>query len=235
MAAKRQPSGAYTEADKKEDMKVLHGMGYAQELSRGMSKFSNFAISFSIICILSGGINSFAQATSSVGGAGAGIGWIVGCGVSAVFAIAMAQIASAYPTAGGLYHWGSILGNRFTGWVTAWLNLLGLITVMGAINIGTAFFFTGTFGSLIGMTGTPGEIVIFVGVITILQALINHLGIRLTALLTDWSGYIILGTTAALIVASAGFRADASNGAGCGPSPTFPVKPVAMSGRRATR
>ena len=50
------------------------------------------------------------------------------------------------------------------------------------------------------MTGTPGEIVIFVGVITALQALINHLGIRLTALLTDWSGYIILGTTVALIV-----------------------------------
>ena len=184
-------------------------MGYAQELSRGMSKFSNFAISFSIICILSGGINSFAQATSSVGGAGAGIGWIVGCGVSAVFAVAMAQIASAYPTAGGLYHWGSILGNRFTGWVTAWLNLLGLITVMGAINIGTAFFFTGTFGSLIGMTGTPGEIVIFVGVITAIQALINHLGIKLTALLTDWSGYIILGTTAALIVALSRLRADA--------------------------
>ena len=197
MADKR----SYTDADKKEDMKVLHGMGYAQELSRGMSKFSNFAISFSIICILSGGINSFAQATSSVGGAGAGIGWIVGCGVSAVFAVAMAQIASSYPTAGGLYHWGSILGNRFTGWVTAWLNLLGLITVMGAINIGTAFFFTGTFGPLIGMTGTPGEIVIFVGVITAIQALINHLGIKLTALLTDWSGYIIFGTTIALILA----------------------------------
>ncbi len=49
----------------------------------------------------------------------------------------MAQIASAFPTAGGLYHWGSILGNRFTGWLTAWLNLLGLITVLGAINVGT--------------------------------------------------------------------------------------------------
>ena len=39
-----------------EDKKILHDMGYAQELSRSMSKFSNFAISFSIICILSGGI-----------------------------------------------------------------------------------------------------------------------------------------------------------------------------------
>ena len=191
---------SYTDADKKEDVKTLHSMGYAQELSRGMSKFSNFAISFSIICILSGGINSFAQATSSVGGAGVGIGWIVGCIISGFFALCMAQIASAYPTAGGLYHWGSILGNRFTGWLTAWLNLLGLITVLGAINIGTAFFFQGTFGSYIGMTTDPLQIVIFVGVITVLQALINHLGIKLTALLTDSSGYIILGTTAAMIV-----------------------------------
>jgi amino acid transporter len=182
-----------------EDVKILHSMGYAQELSRRMSGFSNFAISFSIICILSGGINSFAQATSSVGGAGAGIGWIIGCCVSGFFAVAMAQIASAYPTAGGLYHWGSILGNRFTGWVTAWLNLLGLITVMGAINIGTAFFFVGTFGSVFGITGTPLQIVLLVAGITILQAIINHLGIRLTALLTDWSGYLILATTVILV------------------------------------
>jgi len=187
-------------SDHHEDVKLLHSMGYAQELSRRMSGFSNFAISFSIICILSGGINSFAQATSSVGGAGAGIGWIVGCCVSGFFALCMAQIASAYPTAGGLYHWSSILGNRFTGWITAWLNLLGLITVMGAINIGTAFFFIGTFGALFGLTGTPEQIVLLVAGITIVQALINHLGIGLTAKLTDISGYIILGTTAALIV-----------------------------------
>ncbi|MEP9387974.1 amino acid permease [Mesorhizobium sp. KR9-304] len=191
----------YTEVDKKEDLKVLHGMGYAQELQRSMSRFSNFAISFSIICILSGGINSFAQATSSIGGAGAGIGWIVGCAVSGVFALAMAQIASAYPTAGGLYHWASILGNRFTGWLTAWLNLLGLITVLGAINIGTSFFFVGTFGGAFGLSGTAGEIVTFVAVITILQALLNHFGIKLTAMLTDASGFLILGTTAVLIVA----------------------------------
>lgn len=188
-------------SDHHDDIKILHSMGYAQELSRRMSGFSNFAISFSIICILSGGINSFAQATSSLGGGAAGIGWIVGCCVSGFFALAMAQIASAYPTAGGLYHWGSILGNRFTGWITAWLNLLGLITVMGAINIGTAFFFAGTFGPMLGITGTPTQIVLLVAGITVVQALINHLGIGLTARLTDLSGYLILGTTALLIVA----------------------------------
>ena len=86
----------YTDKEKHEDVKILHGMGYAQELSRSMSKFSNFAISFSIICILSGGINSFAQAISSVGGAGAGIGWIVGCLLSGMFALhpAMPQLGA---------------------------------------------------------------------------------------------------------------------------------------------
>jgi amino acid transporter len=201
----------YTNTDHHEDVKVLHGMGYAQELSRSMSKFSNFAISFSIICILSGGINSFAQAISSVGGAGAGIGWIVGCVISGMFALAMAQIASAFPTAGGLYHWGSILGNRFTGWLTAWLNLLGLITVLGAINIGTAYFFQGTFGSLFGAANADGsvtpwpssdmEIVIFVAIITVVQAVFNHVGIKATTFLTDISGYIIFATTAVLVVA----------------------------------
>ncbi len=194
-------SDDYTDKDKHEDIKVLHGMGYAQELSRSMSKFSNFAISFSIICILSGGINSFAQAISSVGGAGAGIGWIVGCLLSGMFALAMAQIASAFPTAGGLYHWASILGNRFWGWLTAWLNLLGLITVLGAINIGTAYFFAGTFGGMFGFTGTDMQVVGFVAAITIVQALFNHLGIKITTLLTDISGYIIFATTAVLVLA----------------------------------
>ena len=41
----------YTDTDKSEDVKVLHSMGYAQELSRSMSRFSNFAISFSIILL----------------------------------------------------------------------------------------------------------------------------------------------------------------------------------------
>jgi amino acid transporter len=194
-------SDDYTDKDHHEDVKILHGMGYAQELSRSMSKFSNFAISFSIICILSGGINSFAQAISSVGGAGAGIGWIVGCILSGMFALAMAQIASAFPTAGGLYHWASILGGRFWGWLTAWLNLLGLITVLGAINIGTAYFFTGTFGAMFGFTGTDWQIVGFVAAITIVQALFNHLGIKVTTILTDLSGYLIFATTAVLVLA----------------------------------
>jgi amino acid transporter len=192
-------SHGYTEADHKEDVKTLHGMGYAQELDRRMGRFSNFAISFSIICILSGGINSLAQGTSGAGGAAIGLGWPLGCLISGVFALALAQIGSAFPTAGGLYHWGSILGNRFTGWLTAWLNLLGLITVLGAINVGTWTFFEGAFPFL----GVPNNITtqtIFLIIITGGMALINHLGIKLTALLTDFSGYLIFAAAVALAI-----------------------------------
>lgn len=119
-----------------DDVKQLHGMGYAQELSRRMSGFSNFAISFSIICILAGGITAFNLALGGSGGAGVGIGWPVGGLFAIIVALSMGQIASAYPTAGGLYHWSSILGGKAWGWATAWFNLLGLIFVVSSVAVG---------------------------------------------------------------------------------------------------
>src|SRR5437016_9940862 len=93
-----------------EDVKLLRSMGYAQELSRRMSGFSNFAISFSIICILAGGITTFQVAFSAGGAFSVAIGWLIGGVFALIVSASVAQIASAYPTAGGLYHWSSILG-----------------------------------------------------------------------------------------------------------------------------
>jgi amino acid transporter len=175
-----------------DDVATLHAMGYAQELTRTMGRFSNFAISFSVICILSGGINSLAQATSGAGGASIGLGWLIGGACALLFSLGMAQIASAYPTAGGLYHWSSILGGRFWGWLTAWFNLIGLITVLAAVNVGTFSFFVGAFGPTLGIHGGAGPQFLFMILVTGAQALLNHLGIRLTSRLTDLSGYLIL-------------------------------------------
>lgn len=179
-----------------EDTKVLHSMGYAQELARRMSGFSNFAISFSIICILAGGITSFPLAMATGGGFQATIGWIVGGVFALVVALSLGQIASAYPTAGGLYHWSSILGGRGWGWATAWINLLGLIFVVASVNVGVFLLFrdlvwVGVFGQDVSGWGIQHQI-IGVTAITVAQALINHFGIRLTTLLTDFSGYLIL-------------------------------------------
>jgi amino acid transporter len=177
-----------------DDTALLHSMGYAQELMRRMSGFSNFAISFSIICILAGGITSLQLGVSAVGGAAAGIIWPLGVAFSAIVAFCMAHIASAFPTAGGLYHWSSALGGRGWGWATAWLNLLGLIIVCAAINVGAYALFTSFVGPLIGIDPTqltPTHQAIGVLLITVSQALFNHFGIRVTTLLTDFSGYLI--------------------------------------------
>ena len=124
-----------------DDVKTLHKMGYAQELARRMHVFSNFAISFSIICILAGGITSFQLGFSAGGGFAVGVGWFLGGLYAMIVAASMAQIASAYPTAGGLYHWSSILGGRGWGWATAWINLAGLIFVVASVDVGAYTLF----------------------------------------------------------------------------------------------
>ena len=186
------------------DVKLLHEMGYAQELSRRMGRFSNFAVSFSLICILSGGITAFQMGLSATGGASIGLGWPLGGLFAMVVAASMAQIASAYPTAGGLYHWGSILGGKAWGWITAWLNLLGLVFVVAAINFGTYDPF---FKTLIApMFGVAPESLgwvhqtIFLSTITGLQALLNHRFIKLASRITDLSGYLIFVVTVVLVV-----------------------------------
>lgn len=189
------PDDASTIAD---DVATLRGLGYSQELARRMSAFSNFAVSFSIICILAGGITSFHLGFCSVGGAAIGVVWPLSCLFSLVVALAMAQVASAFPTAGGLYHWAAILGGRGWGWATAWFNLAGLIAVLAAINVGMFLFVMAAFwpDAKIGSVHQ----VLAMTLITGSQAVLNHLGIRVTAWLTDFSGYLILVVSAVLTV-----------------------------------
>ena len=183
-----------------DDEKLLRQLGYEQELSRRMSGFSNFAISLSIICILAGGITSFHVGLCSAGGASIGLGWPLVCLFSLCVAATMAQVASAFPTAGGLYHWGSILGGRACGWVTAWFNMAGLITVLAAINAGTYDFATAAF-EVPKEVNTDTLRTTVIVLMTLSQGLLNHYGIHLTTRLTDLSGWLILAVATVLTVA----------------------------------
>ncbi len=183
-----------------QDEQLLNKLGYKQELARRMNGFSNFAISLSIICILAGCVTSFQVGFCSVGGAAIGIGWPLVCLFSLAVALTMAQVASAFPTAGGLYHWASILGGKGWGWITAWFNLIGLLTVVAAVNAGTYDFIVGAFHIAPGKHPDAMKMLI-VGVIIVSQAMFNHKGIRATSLLTDASGYVIFGIAGLLTVA----------------------------------
>ena len=88
-----------------QDIKDLHQLGYAQELFRTMGGFSNFAISFSIISILTGAVILYDYGLAWAGTAAVLIGWPLVTVFVLTIAASMAEIASAYPTAGGLYYW----------------------------------------------------------------------------------------------------------------------------------
>jgi len=186
------------------DSAMLARLGYAQDLQRRMSRFSNFAVSFAIICILAGGITAFPTALGAGGGFTVSVGWLVGSAFALLVAVAMAQIASAFPTAGGLYHWGSILGSRGFGWVTVWFNLLGLVLACGSIAFGLYDPFVKTL--LLPMLGIDTEQwglrsqAAFIGVVLGSQAVLNHVAIGWTTRLIDFSGYLIFTVTIVLTI-----------------------------------
>ena len=124
----------------KQDVHDLHRLGYAQELFRTMGGFSNFAISFSIISILTGAVILFDYGLAWGGPAASTLGWPLVSVFTLLIAAAMAEIASAYPTAGGLYYWSSRMKSKDWGWWTAWFNLAGQIAIVAGIDFAAASF-----------------------------------------------------------------------------------------------
>ncbi len=125
------------------DRHQLHEMGYAQELKRGMGWFSNFAISFSIISILAGGMTAYWLGLATGGPMVITLGWIIVGFFVLLVGMAMGEICSAYPTAGGLYYWSAKLARRNGArwsWFTGWFNLLGQIGVIASVDYALAVF-----------------------------------------------------------------------------------------------
>ena len=90
-----------------------------------MRTFSNFAVSFTIISILSGCLTLFAFAMNTGGPAVMTLGWLVVGFFVTLVALGMAEVASSYPTAGGLYYWAAKLAPESGGNPAAWSWFIG--------------------------------------------------------------------------------------------------------------
>src|SRR5437667_11629417 len=88
-----------------QDMRDLHRLGYSQQLFREMGGFSNFAISFSIISIITGAVLLYGYGLKFAGPIVNTLGWPLVSVLTLCVAASMAELASAYPTAGGLSVW----------------------------------------------------------------------------------------------------------------------------------
>src|SRR5712692_7412718 len=235
------------------DMKRLHGLGYAQELFRAMGGFSNFAISFTIISILSGCVTLFYLTTLDGGYPAASIGWPLITIFVVIVALGMAELASAFPTAGGLYYWASKLGFRGRGgpawgWFTGWFNLIGQIGITAGIAYGAAItldtllhaWFPGVPASVFSITSagvsynpaTQQVTLLIYAIILAVVAMLNIFGVRIVAFLNDISVWwhivgvllIVVGVVGATLLSF-----QFSPGAG-GVSPATQVTGAAVHG-----
>jgi amino acid transporter len=166
-----------------EDARELSRFGYAQELFRTMGGFSNFAISFSIISILTGAVTLYGHGLKMGGPFEMAVGWPLVTLFTLTVAMSMAELASALPTSGAVYHWSAMLGGNSWAWFTAWFNIAGNVTVLAGIDYGCALFVT----PLLGLEASTRNLLAVYAVILASHALINHFGIKLVSRLNDLS------------------------------------------------
>ena len=199
----------------RQDVHDLHGLGYAQELFRTMGGFSNFAISFTIISILTGAVILFDYGLAWGGPAASTLGWPLVSIFTLLIAASMAEIASAYPTAGGLYYWSSRMKSKDWGWWTAWFNLAGQVAIVAGIDFAAASFVNSAIvtpilsnfgiaygnGSLVFGSSLMSGQLLTMAVLMVIQAILNIAGVRLLALLNDFSVWWHIGTVAVIVIA----------------------------------
>jgi len=192
-----------------EDERILHRLGYAQELFRAMGGFQNFAISFTIISILAGCLTSYYIAFESGGPIAVTWGWLLVGLFATIIALAMAEIASAFPTAGGLYYWASRLGSPGWGWATGWFNLIGQIAVTAAIGYGLSTFATVLFDDLFSFEKHTNDwfgfnynetVYALYAVFLLAVCLINVFDVRITSLLNTVSAYWHMAGVAVIVI-----------------------------------
>ncbi len=170
------------------DAARLAELGYKQELRRGWSGFSNFAISFSIISILAGCFTTFGQAWMNGGPIAISWGWPIISAFILIIGFCLSELVSAYPTAGGIYWWAAKLGKPVHGWFTGWFNLIGLIAVTASVDYGCATFLNLVLANTVpGWEGSFQQAFYLFLVILALHALINVFGARIINRLQDVS------------------------------------------------
>jgi amino acid transporter len=192
---------AAREDQKQRDAEELRRLGYVQQLLRDMGGFSNFALSFSIISVLTGAVTLYGHGLKFGGPLVMSVGWPVVTVLTLPVAASLAELASAYPTAGALYHWSSILGGRAYGYFTAWLNVIGQFAITAGIDYGLAEFLA----AMLGFPADRGHVLPIYAAVLASHAALNHVGVRVVALLNRLSAWYHIAGVALLVAALAAF------------------------------
>lgn len=186
-----------------EDAAGLAAMGHKQELQRNFSLISLLGLAFAILNTWTALSASLSLAITS-GGPSAVVWGLVTAGVfNLCLAASLAEFLSAYPTAGGQYHWAAIIAparwSAGISWVTGWINVSGWIALSGTGGLLSSQLIMGII-SLYDSTFAAQrwqQFLIYIGA-TVFALLINVYLTRLLPLITQaafyWSltGFVVI-------------------------------------------
>ncbi|KAL7622654.1 hypothetical protein AAE478_008167 [Parahypoxylon ruwenzoriense] len=189
-----------------QDAAALAHLGHKQELKRNFSMISMLGLAFAILNTWTALAASITLALPSGGPSAVIWGLIVAGLCNLCLAASLAEFLSAYPTAGGQYHWAAIIAwkrwSRGISYVTGWINVSGWValTATGGL-LGSTFII-----NIISMLHAEYEpepwhqFLIYIG-FTLIALFINAFSTRLLPLFTKaaffWSvtGFVVISIT----------------------------------------
>ncbi|KAF8942705.1 hypothetical protein BGZ47_006218, partial [Haplosporangium gracile] len=183
----------------------LISLGYKPVMSRSLNWLSQTGIALTSSNVLCGIITLYGLTLTNGGPAWAKWSYLVIGIMSFIVSLCLAELASAYPTTGGVHHWvyelGSIRRRPFLTWMTGWLTVAGSVASASSV----AFYFSSVLGEILVIVHkialTPGILVMFhLGAVLFWQS-INLFPIRGFGYISAASGIYIVGVIIAFAIA----------------------------------
>ncbi|KAJ5520405.1 hypothetical protein N7463_000858 [Penicillium fimorum] len=185
----------------------LARMGHKSELKRNFSLISMLGLAFAIL-------NSWTALSASLGlslpsGGSTSIVWgLITAGIcNLCMATSLAEFLSAYPTAGGQYHWVAVISWRkwipILSWITGWVNCSGWVALVATAGLLGSQLILGVI-SLMNPTYEPQrwhQFLIYIGyniVAFLINAFMNKFLPYVTKAAFTWSltGFAVICITA---------------------------------------
>ena len=162
------------------DDRRLTDLGYRQELSRVLSLFDNFSISFSYLSPMVGVYSLFVL---GVGAAGPRYIWLMLPVVAGMFLVALVfgELGSHYPVAGALYQYGKYSVGPAFGWWVGWIYGIALLVTVASVDTGVVPYIADLINQWFNTSLDPtshGTILLFTLLMILLQTALNTVGAK---------------------------------------------------------
>ncbi|KAL2183927.1 amino-acid permease [Thermothelomyces heterothallicus CBS 203.75] len=175
--------------------KELEAMGYTPVFRREFSAWSSFSFAMSICGIYGSLMSTWVYGLQAGGAAAIMWSWIIGGAGSLLLALSLAELSSAYPSAGAMY---SVL--KYVApesqvpllcWMSGYITLVGLIAGTASTEYATSQMLLAAVSIASGFSYVPTALHVFavMALLTIIHAAINSLPTRWLTRLAN--GYVV--------------------------------------------